>query len=77
LAITVLDTDTGVGIIRKRESKLRSRWMPPVELDYDLQDKLLALVNSGKHKEAYYFFRTFCSSMIDLRGVIPVLANRP
>ncbi len=51
--------------------------MPPVELDYDLQDKLLALVNSGKHKEAYYFFRTFCSSMIDLRGVIPVLANRP
>lgn len=68
LAITVLDTDTGVGIIRRRESKLRSRWLPSVELDEDLQDRFLALVESNKPKEAYYFFKTFGSYLIDLRS---------
>jgi hypothetical protein len=67
LAITVLDTDTGVGIIRRRESQLRSRWISPVELDNGLQDALLALVESGKYKEAFYFFRSHGASLVDLR----------
>ena len=68
LAISVLDTDTGVGIIRRKESELRSRWLPPVDLDKDLQDQFLVLVESHKPKEAYYFFRTFGSYLIDLRS---------
>lgn len=69
LAITVLDTDTGIGIIRRRESELRSRWLPSVDLNEDLQDQFLALVESNKPKEAYYFFRTYGSYLVDLRSL--------
>lgn len=68
LAITVLDTDTGVGIVRKRESQLRQRWLPPAALNREMQDRLLALIEGGKFKEAFRFYRAYGESLTDLRS---------
>lgn len=68
LAITVLDTDTGVALIRSRNSQLRSRWLPPAPLHGDMQDQLIELIEGGRYQDAYYFYRAFGSCLVDLRS---------
>jgi hypothetical protein len=67
LAFTVLDTDTGVGIVRRRRSKLRARWLQPAPLDEAKQEDLYSLVNSGDFAAAFRFFRAHAPLLVDLR----------
>jgi hypothetical protein len=71
LAVTVLDTDTGVGIVRRRSSRYRSHWLPPVELKKTKQEKFRSLCEAGQYKRAYKYFRDHGHKLVDLRRPTP------
>lgn len=71
LAVTVLDTDTGVGIVRRRSSRYRSHWLPPVELKKTKQEKFRSLCEAGQYKRAYKYFQAHGHKLVDLRRPTP------
>ena len=74
LAVTVLDTDTGVGIVRRRSSRYRSHWLPPVELKTTKQKKFRSICEAGQYKRAYKYFQDHGHKLVDLRRPAPTPA---
>jgi len=70
LALTILDTDTGIGIGRRHSSKLRTRWLRnPKRPDTDIQSEFLSLVSASEFKKAYSYFRHHASSLADFKSI--------
>ncbi|MGA1676031.1 MAG: class I SAM-dependent methyltransferase [Pseudomonadales bacterium] len=67
LAITVLDTDTGIGILRQRGAAVWQKRLPAVERNESLLTEFQALVDARRFAEAYRFFRKHGAVLADLR----------
>ena len=70
IALTILDTDTGIGIGRRRCSKLRTHWLRnPKCLDAGIQSDFHSLVNASEFKKAYTYFRNNASLLVDFKSI--------
>ena len=68
IALTILDTDTGIGIARRRSSNLRTSWLRnPKHLDKDIQSEFLSLVRASEFRKAYTYFREYISFLADFK----------
>lgn len=71
LAVTVLDTDYGIGIVQRRSSIFRSQWLPPVPSDQEKQSEFQMLLEDQRFDETYLFFREHGTALIGLVGIDP------
>ena len=70
IALTILDTDTGIGIARGYRSKLKTGWLKnPILLDAEIQSGFLSLISSFEFRKAYHYFRNNSSSLANLRSI--------
>ena len=67
LAITVLDTDTGIGIIRRRASAFWQKRLPFAARNEARLAEFQTLVDAAQFAEAYRFFRKHGAALADLR----------
>lgn len=70
IALTILDTDTGIGIARGYRTKPKTGWLNnPVLLDAEIQSRFLSLISSSEFRKAYHYFRNNSSSLANLRSI--------
>ena len=69
IALTILDTDTGIGIARRRCSKLKTSWLrEPIQPDPEIQSEFISLISSSDFRNAYDYFKRNSSSLVDFRS---------
>ena len=70
IALTILDTDTGIGIARRHCSKLNTNWLRnPKQPDKAIQSVFLSLISASEFKKAYVYFRNNASSLADFKSI--------
>ena len=70
IALTIFDTDTGIGIARRHCSKLRTNWLRnPKRPDAGIQSEFLSLVSASEFKKAYTYFRANASALADFKSI--------
>lgn len=68
LAVQVLDTDTGIGVVWRRDSLRANGWLQLRPWRQRKQSaRLQSLIDSKRHDEAFHFFRRHGAVLVGLR----------